>query len=250
MRLPPASGGTEEDDDPTGVRAMLQAAPDPGPMPAEVMARIQATLVQEQTRRARHVPIAPDPPRAPGLGQVMPLVALPRRRRPRWRALSGAAAAILLLAVGLGVLAPNLLRSIGGNSGSTSAAGGAAVSRDSAAKGPLVVLRTSGTSFTTAGVAEHARRLSADSSSQEYEAPTPPGSSSWGSDQVLACLDALGVRVNPGITVLSDAGVYDGAPAAMLVVGQPDAPTRTAYLVRLTCSRGNTGLITSEVLAP
>jgi hypothetical protein len=173
-----------------------------------------------------------------------------RRRRPRWGGLSGAAAAILLLAVGLAVLAPNLLRSLGASNGSTSAAGGAEVARDSAATGPLVVLRASGTTFTAAGLVEHARLLSAESSPQLGEAPTSTGSSPWGIAQVLDCLDALGVRVSPELTVLSDTGAYDGAPAAVLVVGRSAAPTRTAYLVRLPCSSANTGLITSRPLAP
>ncbi|MGB8382538.1 MAG: hypothetical protein WCG47_15060, partial [Dermatophilaceae bacterium] len=44
MTWPSRPMGAAEDDDPTGVRALLAALPDPGPMPEDVAARVLARL--------------------------------------------------------------------------------------------------------------------------------------------------------------------------------------------------------------
>ncbi|MDO5502110.1 MAG: hypothetical protein Q4G67_02940 [Actinomycetia bacterium] len=45
-------GSPDDDVDPTGVRAILAGLPDPGPMPADLIERINASLATEQSERA------------------------------------------------------------------------------------------------------------------------------------------------------------------------------------------------------
>lgn len=83
----------EDVEDPTGIRALLQGLPDPGPMPADLVARIETRLAVEQShhRSAGH-----------GIGargdSIVDLAAERSRRRPgRTLALLGAAAAGLMV---------------------------------------------------------------------------------------------------------------------------------------------------------
>ncbi|GAA1171772.1 hypothetical protein GCM10009584_10870 [Ornithinimicrobium humiphilum] len=91
------------EDDPTGIRALLSALPDPGPMPADLVERIEARLAVEQEHRTRSA--------AGGLAarsdSVIDLAAERSRRRPgRTVAMLGVAAAGLLVAtVTIGELA-------------------------------------------------------------------------------------------------------------------------------------------------
>ena len=58
LRQPPP-GTPDPDDDPTGMRALLSSLPEPGPMPADLVARITASIAAEQQHRAVAVPIHP-----------------------------------------------------------------------------------------------------------------------------------------------------------------------------------------------
>ncbi|GGK73681.1 hypothetical protein [Ornithinimicrobium pekingense] len=91
------SGGDPEahEHDPTGIRALLSALPDPGPMPQDLVERIEARLAVEHAHREQAT--------AGGLGSrsdsVVDLAAERSHRRPgRTVALLGAAAAGLLVA--------------------------------------------------------------------------------------------------------------------------------------------------------
>jgi hypothetical protein len=64
----PHDGDVPFEDDPTGMRALLSGLPDPGPMPDDLVARIQASLLSESRSRAAdaQTPHAiPQPPVAP-----------------------------------------------------------------------------------------------------------------------------------------------------------------------------------------
>lgn len=90
------------EDDPTGIRALLGALPPPGPMPQDLVERIEARLAVEHAHREQ------DPARglAGGPDSMVDLAAERSHRRPgRTVALLGAAAAGLLVAtVALGEL--------------------------------------------------------------------------------------------------------------------------------------------------
>ena len=107
--------------DPTGMRALLGGLPDPGPMPADLVARIEAAIVAdgavEASAAGRSVGAGPGPEGGDGReGQVADgggrstdpsstsslAPVLPLRRRTAWR-VAGVAAAVVV-AVGVGGL--------------------------------------------------------------------------------------------------------------------------------------------------
>lgn len=110
----PVDRGPEELD-PTGIRDLLAALPDPGPMPDDLVARIEARLEEEQAARVQAPPPAPDRPAA----SVVPLSAGRDRRRPGrtllW--LGAAAAGVVVTAA----VVPQLLDGIGTNGADTAA---------------------------------------------------------------------------------------------------------------------------------
>jgi hypothetical protein len=98
----------DQDDDPTGVRALLSALPEPEPMPDDLVHRITASLAAEQASRG------------PGDGVVVPLHA---HRRPGRRVLTAVAVAAGIAAVGL---AGTQLLPLGQQASSTSGAASSA----------------------------------------------------------------------------------------------------------------------------
>lgn len=82
--------------DPTGMRAVLRALPDPGPMPQDLADRIKASLAAEQAARAE----APDQ-RASAQAPPVDLAAYRHRRR---RTPLLAAAASIMAVAGVGVV--------------------------------------------------------------------------------------------------------------------------------------------------
>lgn len=105
-----------EDGDPTGIRALLQGLPDPGPMPADLVARIEARLAAERAHLP--VPDAPedlsrphdavdadddDPTTADRSAPVIELHTR-RRRHSRLLLLGAAAAGLMVTTVAVGQL--------------------------------------------------------------------------------------------------------------------------------------------------
>lgn len=111
-----------EEADPTGIRDLLRALPDPEPMPEDLVTRISARLSEEQTLRAR--------------ADVVDLAAERSRRRPgRTVAYLGVAAAGLLVAtVAVGELGGSGI--LGGTTARDSAAQVSTRSEGSDAAGP------------------------------------------------------------------------------------------------------------------
>lgn len=131
---PPVPDRDDEDEvDPTGIRDLLRALPDPGPMPEELVRRIETRLAVELAHRAPSHPFTETPVAAHGS-----LVDLDRerlRRRPRRTVvLLGTAAAGLLVAT---VTVGNLLGSgvVGGADTAAYAPASEAAGRDDAAGG-------------------------------------------------------------------------------------------------------------------
>ncbi len=154
-----AGADPESEDDPTGIRALLAALPDPGPMPASLVDRISASLAAEQRTRSSADPTRPAARqsllddrfphasrtgsrfssrrhgarlRPARFGQVTRRPARdprPPGRPPTWhRALLAAAGTAAALAV-VGALGSNLLH--GAQAGSASAGGAAQLSSES-----------------------------------------------------------------------------------------------------------------------
>ncbi|MGL5908914.1 MAG: hypothetical protein ACRCZP_02865, partial [Phycicoccus sp.] len=160
--------------DPTGIRELLSRLPEPGPMPPDLVARISAALADESGGVAR---LRPDSTTASSDLGTMPrsdrtgpdddrTAVLVPSRRPRWQVL-GAAAAVLAV-VGLGGLVVSTMpggieASMGMSEDSAGSSGrgqqlaprGEAGGR-AAIGGTDVQVVTTGTAYTSAGLAEQA----------------------------------------------------------------------------------------------
>lgn len=236
---PPRPQGPQPDlDDPTGVRALLGALPAPGPMPADLVARISASIAAEQAARAG-----------------APVVTLASRRRHRWQRL-GLAAAVAAIAV---VALPALL-SIGPSSwlaslsstqqGSQASAGAASLSASTrgssnagrTAAGPLAGtvaaprIYASGTAYTRGAFVQQVRAFLARPGSPVMPlAAESPAIGPAGTARGLApCLALL--RLDPAAQVSADVATLDGQ-AAVVVVAHT-ATAQIAYAVDRRCTSG------------
>ena len=255
----PHDDPTPVEHDPTGMRDLLAALPDPGPMPEDLVARITAALAEESRSAARTT--------GADAGTVVPL----RPRRGGWRHLGVAAAVVTAVGLGgvaLGAWPADLtgpMEALSGASGSQDSMAGAAesgVGAEAPAKGgadlsaPLspdtdaadVVVVMSGMDHASATLAASATSLEGAGA----EAVTPLTAESPGIGPIAtpigarSCAAALGVPASAGILV--DVSDVDGAPAAVLVVD--DGGTRTAYAVERSCTTGSPALIAGPVSLP
>ena len=241
-----------EDSDPTGVRALLSALPDPGPMPAELVHRITASLAAEQ---ARHDTAGPVP--AGGLrgdrGTLHSLTDARERRAGLARRLPAiaVAASILVLAgaVVLGVLATNggLLMTAGSDTAAESALSesGADDAGDGGGAEPFAATESepqtedsdqsqaldtasapilaSGVLVTSSTLVEHARTLRDGSTAlgPDAAAERAMASSRIGTpDGAAACLSGL-LAITPeeaaALVEAVDFVRFDGSPAALIL---------------------------------
>ena len=235
MILPRHPSGSQ-DDDPTGVRALLSALPEPEPMPHDLVQRITATLAAEHAAR--------EATSAAPASTVTPF--LPSRRRAvsgrRVLAALVGAAAVLAVATMIGTDTLNSSRNSTASSAGSAAAQLAATSRAEATPttSPTVVIQQSATRYTEAGWLTQAGRLSSSrtkGTAPLAEAPSlgPVGTRAGLSD----CLAALG---ESGFTaVTADLASYEGRPAVVIVTWHRSA--RTAYAVQRTCSRADAGVL-------
>ena len=240
-------GSSPDDDDQTGVRAMLSALPEPDPMPAYLVERISASLAAERAQRAD----------AHSGTSVSPMLATTRRRRGRLLfAIAGAAAAVVLF----GVAGKGLLGTSQTTSGSNTAASaitsgsledraavppsandqpGASASRASAPAS--IQIRSSDVRYTAAGFVTQARELS--DAAFDLVAPKAAGSpvaGSIGTNVGLTdCLKAIGA--DGAQTVQADLAFYEGQPAVIIVATKDAKPT--AYVVGRECSQAHAALL-------
>lgn len=256
---PRGAGADRHDDtehDPTGIRALLSALPDPGPMPADLVARITASIAQEQSARQG--------------GTVVPL----RRRSWGWQHLGAAAAAAVILAVGLpalltgtgpgdvvaslkGTSSADSASSAESNSGSFADSGGAPAAPgstsspqpstlgDQRVRGSVgdVALAATGTAYTTAGLATQAATLGttfeASSAAKDYAVP-------YGEAGLRGCLTALGVK--DGLPVRGDVATLDGVPAVIALVDR--GSTESVYAVAPDCDAQHPRLLAGPLTLP
>ncbi|MDT0212603.1 hypothetical protein Q9R29_01790 [Rothia sp. ARF10] len=261
----------DDESDPTGMRELLRGLPDPGPMPDDLVARIQSSLADLPAPFAAPGGGAAD---APGVSRGTTLDA--ERVRPSWWARTGprlAVAAAVLLGGGAVASGQLGLLASGGDTASSSAGsaadGGAergdatdpdaqgsdkgaagpppsdSATRRQAEPGPVVVTMTD-RSYTSS-------RLGVEAAEPTTATPIPPlsaetpGTGPIGTEiGVRACLVALGLSEATGARV--DLGQLDGRPAAVVVVtGQGG---RTAYAVGRDCTIGNPSLLAGPVDLP
>lgn len=240
-----AGPASPDDEDPTGVRALLSGLPEPDPMPAYLVERIGASLAAEQAEREALSAGAP----------VIPMLATSRRRPGRILfAIAGAAAAVALIGtVGSSLLTTNPLTTAsdsaasGVTSGSREASGATPPSTDDKgvaggyAAPVSVQIRTSDTRYTAAGFVTQAGRLR-DATFAQGQATAGASRLDDGvgtSAGLAGCLGALGLT--GAQAVRADLALYDGRPA--LVIVATTGGIATAYAVRRECAPGDAALL-------
>ncbi|GAA4115830.1 hypothetical protein GCM10022415_12510 [Knoellia locipacati] len=264
----------DDDTDPTGMRALLRGLPDPGPMPDDLVARIQSSLADLPLPEARPGTSREDGLRAVSRGTESAHGA----PRPSWWARNGSRAAVAaVVLLGGGAVASDQLGLLGSggdsaSSGTTadSSAGGSPA--DQRAEGPTdgdesgpqsgsdndgrsaagpvqtgqVVVTKSGRTYTAGGLATEVDRDSAAAPTAPLTAESP-GIGPIGTEiGVRSCLVALGLPRNAAARV--DLALVDATPAAVLVVTRDGG--RTAYAVGRDCTLGNPSLIAGPIQLP
>lgn len=225
--------------DPTGMRDLLASLPEPGPMPADLVARITASLAQEAA--ATHSPDAVGGAR---------ILELPLSRRSPWPLLGVAAAVVGVLGLGGLVLstAPGGLTAaldLGGRNSDSSAGSAAQLAPDSsgvegARSGAVVTW--SGTTYDTSNLASRAAGLMSDTGAAASSASAVPPSVAT-PEGARSCADGLGI--DPGATLVVDVATFEGRPAAVLLVTQ--GSVHTAYAVERSCSARSHEVISGPV---
>lgn len=229
------------DDDPTGMRALLRGLPDPGPMPDELVARIQASLATES--RPEQSPVVD--------------LAHYRSQRAAGKGPWIAAAAAVLAVGGGGLLlsggGPGSLIAAFGDGGSAASVASGPVQtaqRDSAGSDPGPSVGASGASvrLVMSNAAWSGQDLtsaaahtldSVDREAGQLDSPSTAVGALSTEDAGRDCADALGVPADAAVVI--DLGTHDGQPAA-LVVATTTQGARTAYLVGRNCRTGNSEL--------
>jgi hypothetical protein len=252
------------------VRRLLAGLQGPGPMPADVAARLDAGLsAAAATAQTRLIPASGATAELPatagtahgdgapsaGASTVVPLGS---RRRPRMHRLLQAAAAVVLLGGGAALLGPTLLSSGGGSDSGQPTSGGAdsaaeagsAATDAPAAAGDvqIVWLSSSGLDYRSEAIPEAARDLLArvapydrpaiaDSGRRTAEA-TAAAAAPLGEENVAAAVSMCARTV--GATPLAiDEAAYGGQPAWLVV--RPGTEGRVeAWVVPPGCPVGET----------
>jgi hypothetical protein len=257
------------------LRSLLSHAPDPGPMPEAVVARVEAALADE--RRAHgDGRTKPGAAQAGGDGDdgggaraatVTPLLARRGRRGPR---LLQAAAALVVVAAG-GAVAVGVQSGMdGSNDSAFSTAGGAAREQGTEAKSARLRLTASGRAYTTAslrtdatlllrGASEAALaagkdlRASPDAAPGRAQSGPPKGAPrarvTAPAADVAACARKLsGDDASP---LAVDAGTFDGKPALVYVFAHPqEASKAQVWVVAPSCAVDAAGGVLTYVEVP
>jgi len=237
----PVVSPASPDGDPTGVRALLSALPEPDPMPAHLVERINVSLAAEQAQRAART----------SSRWVTPLLTNARRRPGRLlSAIAGAAAAVALVAVVVGnMLTVNQPTTISGSaaiattSPAREARGGAPMgandkaAADRATPPSLVQIRLSGTRYTqvdfvTQAQTLRAARLDPLSPMAGEASDVGPAGTTLGLTECLSAIGAAGAQL-----VRADVAFYEGQPAVIIIATSDGKPT--AYVVGRQCSRAD-----------
>lgn len=243
-RRPHVPAGAQ-DDDPTGVHALLSSLPEPDPMPEHLVERINASLAAEQTRRASGT----------SSGSVTPLLTVGHGRRVRLLfSIAGTAAAVALIAaVGGTMVMVNHPAAIAGHAAVARSAGAGvagagepAGATDRSATGlaktpPLIQIRLSGTRYTQGDFATQARTLyGATLAPLQPMAVASSGVGPVGTALGLTeCLNAIGAA--GAQLIRADVAFYQGRPAVIIVTTTNGVPM--AYAVGRQCSHADAGVL-------
>ncbi len=258
--------------DPTGMRALLGSLPEPGPMPADLVARIEAALAAEvaaaddtdldQALLASAAPVrvdtgpgrpAPEPGSADGDadadGTDARVVPLRSRRRSHWHLVAVAAGVVGVLGIGglvVETLRPGGLQASIGMSAEDSAAGSAGGSdsapqeADEGARTLLaedsdlgVVVLGSGRQYTAAGLPEEVRASLPWDGTGRQPAVSPSSSSTTSTDRELGFGSLASAA---GARACADGlGV---APSETVVVDLADVDGQAAAVLVATSTEG------------
>lgn len=255
----PRASASPPDEDPTGVRALLSGLPEPHPMPAHLVERINASLAAAQAQRAQ----AQRAVSSAG-GSVAPLVASSRRRPGRVLfALAGAAAAVTLIAV----VGGNLFQS-GTTATDTSASGALSsapresggaepqvapgkAATDSASTPPLIQIRRSETHYTKVDFTAQAQTLRGavigpEPSATPYSPAFARAARLGTAVGLTDCLRAIGA--DRAQTVRADIAFYEGEPAVIIVATTAGIPM--AYAVDPGCSSADAAVLLPATSLP
>ncbi len=253
----------EVEADPTGVRALLSALPDPGPMPDHVMARISRSLEAEQQRRAFQGSAS-----GSSNGDLIDLVEQRHARRPaRTLAWVGTAAAA---AVAVTVASAQLFG--GGGSPDTAASYPAAErgAQDGASAGqeedqegsgagapaaPTTVdsaatSEDSAPAYSQRGIADLSQSQLSASFGTWLSAPTTSasGEAEMSAAEVDRCLALIeqptGSAVGEG-TYLIAAGSLDGEP--IVAVARTEPAPALGWVLSADCASGQGQVLESDV---
>jgi hypothetical protein len=262
--MEPDPSSFDDDIDPTGLRDLLASVPGPGPMPDDVVTRIEMALRAERDARAAgQIGAGSDDGtlRDPA-GHVVELAS---RRRPRWpKILLGGAAAAAAVVIAATTL-PAFLSGVGAGTTTGSAAqpasaenqgdmkSGATSQIGSGASGPprspaplasgstTVRQSTSTQEFTlenwTALVATRDTAFAAEEPAEKARLSSVSGNTT----SVSQCL--AGLKETTAASVWIVLGRYANRPAAIIVTD-----TGMAYLVDATCSATDPRIIASAHL--
>jgi hypothetical protein len=247
----PVGSSPDDDDDQTGVRAMLSALPEPHPMPAYLVERINASLAAEQAQREV----------APGTS-ISPMLATKRRRPGRLLvAIAGAAAAVVLIGVVGNNMVTTNLTTAGGDTSSSALSSADGESRgavppsaaDKAAAAPVspsatIEIRSSNVRYTEADFVTQARGLTGATfdSVKPRATATPLQGQFKAAGGLTDCLSAIGA--GGAQMVLADLAFYEGQPAMIIVASTDGIPT--AYVVGRDCSRAHAALLRPATRLP
>ncbi|KRE42861.1 hypothetical protein [Knoellia sp. Soil729] len=256
----------DDDEDPTGMRALLRSLPDPGPMPDDLVHRIQSALTELPALDG------PGEGHADGGRDEDVSRGTPASRSSWWGRHAGRAAVAAVVLLGGGAVASGSLGILGGGGDSTSAAGSSAeggsqteslsgsrgdagAPRDSssgqgastqeAALGPVLV-RHSGRSYTAGDLPEQVAGVATGTTTPPLTAESPAIGPIGTEVGVRSCLAALGLPRASAADV--DLASLDGTPAAVLVITL--GGERTAYAVGRDCTTGNPSLLAGPVTVP
>ncbi len=235
----------ELEDDDAFVRGLLAELPDP-PMPADVVARIEAALSAEAAAEAAATVPAATPTAA--AATITPLTearrsGLGERLRGHW--VMSAAAVVAVLALGSAAVVGALDRRTPASS--TASGGAASLSTRTPQSTETTLLSASGTDYTKADLRTEVLALVA----RKTSGSTPPAAAPVAaaartlvesSDRLAACL----ARVEEGgpttAPVAVDAGSFEGQPTLVVVLVGTTA-SYDVFVVSPACSSADASLL-------
>lgn len=217
------------------VREILASLPDPGPVPPDVAARIEATLRDLAAGAGARATTGATTGATPG-ATVVPLNQAPSARRRRPLLVAAAAAVVLLGGAGYG-----LSQVLAGGSATTTAATAATSGRPEAADRGAGGPQTTAPGTVASGTDYSRERLQSQIEQvlrANRQAAAGPGAGPLSAPAaVAACVKALGAEGSTPILI--DLARFEGSPAAVVVLEV--GGVREVWVVAVSCGPGQDG---------